>query len=107
MAEKRLPFSHSEFSALLEKIPTPFYLYDGDGIRDNVRKIYSAFSWAPSFKNYFAVKALPNVHILRLLSSLGLGADASSLPELLLARDAGIAPEDTVFTSNDTADEEF
>ena len=46
MAEKRLPFSHSEFSALLEKIPTPFYLYDGDGIRDNVRKIYSAFSWA-------------------------------------------------------------
>ena len=107
MAEKRLPLSNSEFSALLEKIPTPFYLYDGDGIRDNVRKIYSAFSWAPSFKNYFAVKALPNVHILRLLSSLGLGADASSLPELLLAREAGIAPDDTVFTSNDTADEEF
>lgn len=107
MVKKRLPLSHSEFSALLEKIPTPFYLYDGDGIRDNVRKIYSAFSWAPSFKNYFAVKALPNVHILRLLSSLGLGADASSLPELLLAREAGIAPEDTVFTSNDTADEEF
>lgn len=107
MAEKRLPLSHSEFSSLLEKIPTPFYLYDGDGIRDNVRKIYSAFSWAPSFKDYFAVKALPNVHILRLLSSLGLGADASSLPELLLAREAGIAPDDTVFTSNDTADEEF
>lgn len=107
MTEKRLPLGDDGFKRLLEKVPTPFYLYDGDAIRENAETLYDAFSWAKGFVNFFAVKALPNINILRLLSSLGLGADASSLPELLLAREAGISPDMTVFTSNDTADEEF
>ena len=107
MTEKRLPLGDDDFKRLLEKVPTPFYMYDGDAIRENAETLYDAFSWAKGFVNFFAVKALPNINILRLLSSLGLGADASSLPELLLAREAGISPDMTVFTSNDTADEEF
>ncbi len=107
MSEKKLPLNSSEFSSLLSKVQTPFYLYDGDEIRKNAEELYDAFSWARGFTNFFAVKALPNINILRFLASLGFGADCSSLPELLLAREAGIKPEKTVFTSNDTAHEEF
>ena len=107
MSRKELPLSSTEFNELLKKVPTPFYLYDGDAIRKNAKYLYSSFSWADGFKNFFAVKALPNVNILRFLSSLGFGADCSSLPELLLAKEAGVDADDTVFTSNDTAKEEF
>ena len=69
-----LPLSSDEFNELLKKVPTPFYLYDGDAIRKNAKYLYSSFSWADGFKNFFAVKALPNVNILRFLSSLGFGA---------------------------------
>ena len=107
MTRKSLPLTSSEFSSLLERIPTPFYLYDGDGIRENARKLYSAFSWADGFIDFFAVKALPNVNILRFLKGLGFGADCSSLPELMLAKEAGIEEGSIVFTSNDTPQEEF
>ena len=107
MTEKTLPLGTADFNNLLEKVPTPFYLYDGDAIRENARELYSAFSWNPGFTNFFAVKALPNINILKLLKVEGFGADCSSLPELLLAREAGIDPAKTVFTSNDTAEEEF
>ena len=30
--------------------PTPFYLYDEKGIRENARKVYKAFSWNKGFK---------------------------------------------------------
>ena len=70
-------------------------------------RIKKAFSWNDGFTNYFAVKALPNVNIVRMLGSLGFGADCSSLPELLLAKGAGLSGEKIMFTSNDTADEEF
>lgn len=107
MSKKTLPLSDCEFRSLFEKAATPFYLYDGDAIKENVKALYDAFSWANGFINFFAVKALPNIHVLRLLSSLGLGADTSSLVELRLARESGIDAEKIVFTSNDTADEEF
>ena len=107
MTRKSLPLTSSEFSSLLERIPTPFYLYDGDGIRENARKLYSAFSWADGFIDFFAVKALPNVNILRFLKGLGFGADCSSLPELLLAKEAGMEEGSIIFTSNDTPQEEF
>lgn len=66
-----------------------------------------AFSWAPGFKEYFAVKATPNPHILKMLHEEGFGADCSSLAELILAERTGIKGEEIMFTSNDTPAEEF
>lgn len=107
MTEKKLPLSDSEIKALVEKVGTPFNIYDGNAIERNAEEMKSAFSWAPDFINYFAVKALPNINILKLLRRHGFGADCSSLPELLLAEEAGITGHDIMFTSNDTPDEEF
>ena len=95
------------FEAAAEKYPTPFYLYDEQGIRENVRALRAAFSWAPDFQEYFAVKALPNPAILRILKAEGCGADCSSECELLLAEQAGFSGADIMFSANAMPPEEF
>ncbi len=107
MSVKILPLSEEGILSLASKVPTPFHLYDGDAIERNAEEMKKAFAWAPSFINYFAVKALPNINILKLLKKHGFGADCSSLPELLMSREAGIDGCNVMFTSNDTPDEEF
>jgi diaminopimelate decarboxylase len=108
MTEKRLPFTKTQLEEIAAQYPTPFHIYDEEAIRKNARSFYSAFSWVHGgFKNYFAVKALPNPHILKILREEGMGADCSSLPELELAEKSGIRGENIVFTSNDTPAEEY
>lgn len=104
---KKVPFSKAHIEEIIKSHPTPFHIYDEKGIRENARALKEAFSWVPEFKNYFAVKALPNPHILKILKEEGMGADASSLAELVLAERAGISGENIMFTSNDTPAEEF
>ncbi|MDP2648418.1 MAG: diaminopimelate decarboxylase [bacterium] len=104
---KTVPFKKSDMEKLIAEHQMPFYVYDEAGMRASVRRIIEAFSWAPDFKEYFAVKALPNPTILQVLKEEGSGADCSSLPELVLAERAGIVGEDIMFTSNDTPAEEF
>ncbi len=107
MAEKTLPFTKVELEEIIQHYPTPFHIYDEQAIRNNARKLLAAFSWAPGFKEYFAVKATPNPQILKILREEGIGADCSSLPELLLSKQAGIEGENIVFSSNDTPAEEY
>jgi diaminopimelate decarboxylase len=61
----------------------------------------------PRYKQHFAVKALPNPAIIRLLREEGFGTDCSSLPELLLSEMAGITGEEIMFTSNETPSAEY
>lgn len=107
MSTKVCPLPESEINAFAAKVETPFHIYDEAAIENNVRRIQRAFAWNEGFINYFAVKALPNVNIVRMLGSLGFGADCSSLAELIIAEQAGITGERIMFTSNDTPDEEF
>ena len=107
MTEKTFPYGADLIRRLEERTPTPFHVYDAQGIVANARRLGAAFAWCPGFKNHFAVKATPNPAILKLLKTAGCGADCSSLAELLLAHRAGITGEDIIFTSNDTPDAEF
>ncbi|MBN1375531.1 MAG: DUF2322 family protein [Dehalococcoidia bacterium] len=92
----------------LKKYPTPFYIYDETGIRETARAYKKAFSWVkPAYKNYFAVKACPNPHIVNILKSEGFGADCSSMAELIIAGKLGMRGEDIMFTSNDTPAGEY
>ena len=104
---KPLPVPASEIRALAERVPTPFHLYDEQGIVDNVRRFQKAFSWHPDFREYFAVKACPNPYIMKLLKAEGVGADCSSLAELVLSEKVGLPGDHIMFTSNDTPAEEF
>lgn len=101
------PLTHAQLAEVAEKFPTPFYIYDEKAIRDNMRYFKNAFSIFPEFREYFAVKALPNPYILKILESEGCGADCSSLSELILSEKSGIGGERVMFTSNDTPAEEF
>ena len=107
MTEKKVPFTKEEIEKIIKDYPTPFHIYDEKAILDNAKEFIDAFSWAAGFKEYFAVKALPNPHILKLLASLGIGADCSSIAELYLSEMAGIKGEDIMFTSNDTPAHEY
>jgi diaminopimelate decarboxylase len=101
------PLNHQQLVELAQKFPTPFYLYDESAIRRNVKYFYESFSIFPKFREYFAVKALPNPYILKILESEGCGGDCSSLPELMLCERTNIVGKKIMFTSNDTPAEEF
>lgn len=104
---KKLPFSKKQIKEIIKKYPTPFYIYDEKLIRENAKKLVKEFSWNKGFKEYFAVKALPNPYVLKILKEEGFGADCSSLTELLLAQAVGFSGEKIMFTSNDTPSQEF
>src|SRR3990167_2576663 len=94
MTEKKLPFTKEKILEIMKEHPTPFHIYDEAGIRDNARKFKKAFGILPEFKEYFAVKALPNPFILKILKEESFGTDCSSYPELLLAERIGLKGEE-------------
>ena len=87
--------------------PTPFHIYDEQGIRENARALKAAFAWNPGFKEYFAVKATPTPGILKLLREEGCGVDCSSLTELMMSDKCGFSGSEIMFSSNETPAEEF
>jgi diaminopimelate decarboxylase len=86
---------------------TPFHIYDETGIRATGARLNRAFSRLKGFREYFAVKALPNPAILRIMQDLGFGFDCSSIAELIQSREIGAKPEDIMFTSNNTSQADF
>jgi len=86
---------------------TPFHIYDETGIRETGRSLIEAFAGVSVFREYFAVKALPNPRILEIMRDMGFGFDCSSIPEILLSRRIGARGEDIMFTSNNTHRTEF
>ena len=105
--KKKVFLDLNKVKEIAASYPTPFYIYDEQGIRDNAIKLKEAFAWNKGFKEYFAVKATPNPYILNILKELGCGADCSSMTELMLADACGIRNENIMFSSNETPLEEF
>ena len=86
---------------------TPFHIYDEIGIRETGNRLIEAFSGFNGFREYYAVKALPNPRILKIMSAMGFGFDCSSIAELVMCRQIGGRSEDLMFTSNNTTADEF
>ena len=107
MPKKIFPLRPERLEEIIREYPTPFHLYDEAAIRANLRRLFAAFHWAPSFREHFAVKAAPNPYLLEIMREEGAGADCSSLAELRLAEMAGIRGEKIMLTSNDTPANEF
>ena len=95
------------FLQAAEQFPTPFHLYDEQQIRERARRLNRAFAWCPDFREYFAVKALPNPAVLRILKEEGCGLDCSSATELTLAKACGFAGEEIILSANAMPPEEF
>lgn len=102
------PFATKEkLEEIIQTYPTPFYLYDEKGIRENAKKIQEAFAWNPGFREYFAVKATPNPAFLDIFKEYGFGCDCSSMTELMLSEACGFSGDDIMFSSNVTPAEEY
>jgi diaminopimelate decarboxylase len=102
------PFiTKSQIESVIEQIPTPFHIYNAEGIRETARNLRAAFAWNKGYREFFAVKALPTPAVLRLLAEEGCGMDCATLTELELCRRTGITGKNIMFSSNCTPDADF
>ena len=74
----------------------PCYLYFYEALAAQATALHDAF---PGFGVLFSVKANPFPPVVRALASLGIGADAASPNEVLLASSCGMKPEDIYFSA--------
>lgn len=105
---KKTPFvTQEKLREIAAFVPTPFHLYDEEGIRENVKALREAFAWNKGFKEFFAVKANPNPFLIDILREYGCGCDCSSYTELMLSHAMGCSEGDIMFSSNATPAEEY
>lgn len=91
---------------IAEAVGTPVYVYAAATLRRHARVFAEALSVLPSRHIAFAVKANPNVAVLRVLAKEGYGADVVSAGEMERALAAGVPAEGIVFSGvGKTADE--
>ncbi|MBS1680823.1 MAG: diaminopimelate decarboxylase [Bacteroidetes bacterium] len=88
-----------DVKSLAGEYGTPLYVYDGEKIVAQLQHLKNAFS-QNTLKVKYAMKALSNISILKLLKKQGSGIDAVSIYEAHLALRAGFKPEDIQFTPN-------
>ncbi|OIQ19396.1 diaminopimelate decarboxylase [Lacinutrix sp. MedPE-SW] len=79
---------------------SPVYVYDSQTITNQYNRLTSAFNKVKQVKLNYAVKALSNISILKLMRSLGAGLDTVSIQEVHLGLAAGFKAEDIIFTPN-------
>ncbi len=91
---------HAEQVALdkiAAEIGTPFYCYSTAQIKKNYQAFAGSFEGLSS-RVFFAVKANPNIAVIRELAALGAGADVTSAGEMERAIKAGVAPQKIIFS---------
>lgn len=84
-------------SAVADAEGTPLYIYSAAEIRRRYQELDAAFGAYPHAVHY-ALKANSTLAIVKLLRQLGSAADANSIWEIEVARRAGFAPGEIVFT---------
>jgi diaminopimelate decarboxylase len=77
----------AEFEALAQEFGTPFYLYDAGVVNTRIRDLQAALGGQAGI--YYAVKANPNLELLRAVRPVADGVDVSSSGELEQALLAG------------------
>ena len=82
---------------LLNKFSTPFYCYSSKTIIEKFKKFKKPFQNSNVIICY-AVKANPNIAILKILSRLGSGAEVVSQGELIRSLKAGINSKKIIFS---------
>ena len=86
---------------------SPIYVYDAEKITFQYKRLTSAFKKVKQVKLNYAVKALSNISILKLMKTLGAGLDTVSIQEVKLGLTAGFNPEQIIFTPNGVSLEEI
>lgn len=85
-------------SAIAEAVGTPVYVYSAATFRRHARVFREALSGLPRIHLAYAIKANPNLAVLRLLANEGYGADVVSGGEMARALAAGMPASGIVFS---------
>jgi diaminopimelate decarboxylase len=85
----------------------PLYVYHSEKIESQYNRLTQAFAKVPRFKIHYAVKALSNVSILKIIKNLGGGLDTVSIEEVQLGLYAGFTPSEIIYTPNGVSMEEI
>ncbi|MEO0464303.1 MAG: diaminopimelate decarboxylase [Pseudomonadota bacterium] len=92
---------HAEDVALpriADEVGTPVYVYSRATLERHAKVFREGLAGVPDKLIAFAVKANPNLAVLRVLSAQGFGADCVSVGEVRRALAAGITPDKIVFS---------
>ncbi|NNL82690.1 MAG: diaminopimelate decarboxylase, partial [Winogradskyella sp.] len=89
---------NSTLLKITEDFGSPVYVYDSEKIQSQYKRLVNAFSKVDSLRINYAVKALSNISILKLLKSLGSSLDTVSVQEVQLGLKAGFKPESIIYT---------
>jgi diaminopimelate decarboxylase len=99
--------NNQDFLAVAQEFGSPVYLYDASIIEAQYERLTSAFKKVKNLKINYAMKALSNLSVLKLLSSLGSNMDTVSIQEVKLALEAGIDANRIIYTPNGVSIEEI
>lgn len=86
---------------------SPVYVYDSEKITSQYKRLTKAFKNVEHLRLHYAVKALSNLSILKLLNTLGSCFDTVSIQEVMLGIQAGVEPSKIIYTPNGVSFEEL
>jgi diaminopimelate decarboxylase len=77
---------------------TPLYVYDAQIIENQYNILRGAFSSVPKLRINYAIKALTNLSVLKLMRRLGACVDCVSIEEVKICLSVGFTPEQIGYT---------
>ncbi len=92
--------SNSQLSAIAAQFGSPIYVYNAQRIAKQYKRLTQSFKDVKRLKIHYAVKALNNISVLKFINQLGAGLDTVSIQEVQLGLEAGVLPEDIIYTPN-------
>jgi diaminopimelate decarboxylase len=93
---------------LAQKYGTPVYVTNEQRVRENYRRLNSAFEKVyPKTRIHYAIKANSNINIMRVLKEEGASFDCSSPYEIQLAQKVGATQDRILYTGNNHSDWEL
>ncbi len=98
--------TQKDLLAISKEFGSPVYVYDAEKITSQYQRLTNAFK-VKDLRIHYAVKALSNISVLKLLNSLGCGLDTVSIQEVRLGLKAGVDPSKIIYTPNGVSLEEI
>jgi len=93
--------------SVAEAFGSPVYVYDAEKMQSQYQRLTNAFSKVEKLRINYAVKALSNLSVLKLLKKMGSGLDTVSIQEVQLGLLAGFTPDRIIYTPNGVSMEEI
>src|SRR5690606_37338947 len=98
---------NQDLLAIAQEFGSPVYVYDAAKIEKQYKRLTSAFDKVESLRINYAVKALSNISVLKLMVKMGAGLDTVSIQEVMLGMEAGAKPANIIYTPNGISLEEI